>query len=152
MPNLPIKESQGIFPYFCNKNIKENEIKFLHKIFNNFGKAFELKEEKSFDIMTAIFGCGPAYIFYLQEILSEIAIKSGIEKEEADSLVRTLFLGSSLMSYNSDLDFSELYKSVTSKGGVTETALEILSKNSALKKLFTKAINSATKKSKSLSK
>lgn len=152
MPNLPIKESQGIFPYFCNKNVKENEIKFLHKIFNNFGKAFELKEEKLFDIMTAIFGCGPAYIFYLQEILSEIAANSGIKKDEADSLIRTLFLGSSLMSYNSESDFSKLHESVTSKGGVTEAALQVLSKNSSLKKLFKKTINSATKKSKELSK
>ena len=36
MPNLPIKESQGIFPYYVNQNLNKNEIKYLHKIFNNF--------------------------------------------------------------------------------------------------------------------
>ncbi|MBU6339836.1 MAG: pyrroline-5-carboxylate reductase [Rickettsiales bacterium] len=152
MPNLPIKESQGIFPYFVNKNINNDEKKSLHKIFNNFGQAFLLKDEKSFDIMTAIFGSGPAYIFYLEEVLAGIAVKSGIKKDEADSLIRTLFLGSSLMSSNSNLSFAELRKSVTSKGGVTEAALKTLSKNSSLEKLFKQAITDAAKKSKDLSK
>jgi pyrroline-5-carboxylate reductase len=152
MPNLPIRDSQGIFPYLANKNINKTELKNLEKIFNNFGQAFELKNEKLFDYATALFGSGPAYIFYLQEIFSEVAAKSGIEKNEAVQLVKTLFLGSSLMSANSDLSFSELRNSVTSKAGTTEEALKVLQKNSTLKKLFQDAITSATEKSKELSK
>jgi pyrroline-5-carboxylate reductase len=152
MPNLPIQDSQGILTYLCNKNITKAEAKELQKIFAKFGRAFALKDENLFDTATAIFGSGPAYIFLLQEIFSEIAQANNISKKDADELVKTLFLGSTLMSCNSDLNFSELRESVTSKGGTTEAAIEILQKNSALKKLFSSAILKATNRSKTLSK
>lgn len=152
MPNLPIQDSQGIFTYMANKNLKTTELKNLQKIFQNFGQILEIKNENLFDDATAIFGSGPAYIFYLQEIFTEIVIAAGINKVEAVDLVKTLFLGSALMSCNSDLDFAKLRESVTSKAGTTEAALKILQKNSALKNLFGKAIKSASAKSKELSK
>ncbi len=150
MPNLPIRDSQGIFPYLANKNLSKIELRNLDKLFQKFGQSFKLKDEKLFDAATAIFGSGPAYIFYLQEIFTEIAINSGINKDKASDLVRTLFLGSSLMSCNSDLSFSELRESVTSKGGTTEAALKII-KEPAIKNNFEKAIKAATARSKELS-
>lgn len=150
MPNLPIQDAQGIFPYLANANVSKSQVKSLHKIFAKFGQAFALKEESSFDMMTAIFGSGPAYIFYLQEIFLDIALKAGIEKNTAQNLVQTLFLGSSLMSCNADLSFKELYQSVTSKGGTTQAALSVLQEKSQLKQLFDKAIKAAAKKSKEL--
>jgi len=150
MPNLPIQDSQGIFTYLPNKNISKIELKNLEKIFEKFGSAIQLKDEKLFDAVTAIFGSGPAYIFLLQEIFTEIAISSGISKNNASQLIKTLFLGSSLMSCNSKLNFSELRESVTSKGGTTQSAIKILQENHALKNLFKKAINSAKEKSRKL--
>jgi pyrroline-5-carboxylate reductase len=152
MPNLPIQDSQGVFAYLANKNISQSELKNLAKIFDKFGAAFELKDEKFFDVITAIFGSGPAYIFLLQEIFTEIAINHSIAKDKASQLIQTLLLGSSLMSCNSNLNFSELRESVTSKAGTTEAALKILQKNSALKNLFKEAIDAAIKKSQELSK
>jgi len=150
MPNLPIQYSQGIFPYLCNKNIKQSELNELTKMFKKFGLAFELSEEKLFDAITAIFGSGPAYIFLLQEIFAEIAIKLGIKKEQATKLVKKLFLGSSLMAEFSDENFLQLRESVTSGGGTTEAAITILQKNSALKEILKKGINAAFAKSKTL--
>lgn len=151
MPNLPIQDAQGIFPYLANDNFSKPEIEDLQNIFDGFGNSFALKNEKMFDPLTALFGSGPAYIFYLQQIYTEIALNAGIEKDEASSLVRTLFLGSSLMSCNSDLEFSELCDSVTSKAGTTQEALNVLREDSNLKTLFSNAITAATKKSKELS-
>ncbi len=151
MPNMPIEDSQGIFTFFVNKNITALEAKKLHKIFAKFGAAFELKDEKLFAPATAIFGSGPAYIFLLQEIFSEIATKYKISKNVADDLVGKLFLGSALMACNSDLSFSDLRESVTSKGGTTEEALKVLKNKSSLKNLFSDAISAATKKSNELS-
>jgi pyrroline-5-carboxylate reductase len=150
MPNLPIQYSQGVFPYLCNRNIKKSEAEKLERIFQTFGIAFELSDEKLFDAITAIFGSGPAYIFLLQEILSEIAVSCGIKKEWAEKLVKKLFLGSSLMSEFSDKNFLQLREAVTSKAGTTEAAIKILQKNSGLKKLFQKAIYAAIAKSKAL--
>jgi pyrroline-5-carboxylate reductase len=150
MPNLPIQDSQGIFAYRASKNITKTELSNLAKNFDKFGSIIQLKDESLFDVVTAIFGSGPAYIFLLQEIFTEIAISNGINKENAADLIETLFLGSALMSCNSKMDFKNLRKSVTSKGGTTESALEILQKKSALKNLFKNAINAAIKKSQKL--
>lgn len=152
MPNLPIEDSQGVFTFFANKNVTATDSKKLLKIFEKFGTAFELKDEKLFDAATAIFGSGPAYIFLLQEIFTEIALSHKINKEAATALVKQLFLGSALMSCNSDLDFSTLRESVTSKGGTTDAALQILQKNSALKKLCADAIDAAAERSNKLAK
>ncbi len=152
MPNLPIEDSQGIFTFLANKNITVSESKKMQKIFAKFGTAFELKDEKIFAAATAIFGSGPAYIFLLQEIFSEIATKHKISKTVAADLVEQLFLGSALMSRNSDLDFVSLQKSVTSKNGTTDAALQVLKNKSSLKNLFSDAILAAIAKSNELSK
>jgi pyrroline-5-carboxylate reductase len=152
MPNMPIEDSQGIFTFFANKNVAASELKKLHKIFAKFGTAFEIKDEKLFAPATAIFGSGPAYIFLLQEIFTEIATKHKISKTVAADLVEQLFLGSALMSRNSSLSFSALRESVTSKAGTTDAALKVLQNKSSLKNLFFDAISAATKKSNDLSK
>ncbi len=152
MPNLPIQYSQGIITYFCNKNIKKSELALIKKIFSKFGFSHQLTDEKLFDAATAIFGSGPAYIFLLQEIFSEISKSHKIALNEINSLIKQLFLGSALMSCNSQLEFSELRNSVTSKNGTTQAALEILQKDSSLKKLFKNAITNSVKRSQELSK
>ncbi|MBM3579369.1 MAG: hypothetical protein FJX34_01185 [Alphaproteobacteria bacterium] len=148
MPNLPIQEQQGLFPYLCNKNISVAEEKKLGKIFARFGVAFRLRKEYLFDVATAIFGSGPAYIFLLQEILADIAKHYGIKDVQ---FVKQLFLGSAVMSCNSNLSLEKLRESVTSKGGTTAAALTVLQKKSALKKLFSDAIATASARSKTLS-
>lgn len=128
MPNLPIQYSQGIFPYIANKNITKLELKNLDVIFQKFGSAFMLDNEKYFDAVTAIFGSGPAYIFLLQEILAEIAIGCGIKKDKASHLVKKLFLGSALMAEFAQENSAKLREAVTSKEGVTEAALKFTEK------------------------
>ena len=77
----------------------------------------------------------------------QIAKENGFDENVA-KLIHKLFLGSSLMSQNGE--FVKLRESVTSKEGTTDAALQILQKNNALQKLFSKAIKSAVKRSKKL--
>jgi pyrroline-5-carboxylate reductase len=150
MPNLPIQYNQGIFAYLANKNLTKIDIKNLQNIFDNFGTSLELNEEDDFDLITAIFGSGPAYIFLLQEIFVEILKGFNCPEKAASNLTNQLFYGSILMSINSD-DFSKLKESVTSKNGTTAAALDVLEKNNALKNIFKKAIDAAITRSKELS-
>lgn len=151
MPNLPIQDHQGIFAYYLNQNLKKDEVVAVKKLFAGFGEVLEVENEKLFDAITAIFGSGPAFIFYLQEIFSDIAFAQGIDQEKIHDLIRKLFLGSALMACNSDASFMELRESVTSKKGTTDAALQILQKDNALKNLFKDAINQAVQRSKELS-
>lgn len=152
MPNLPIVEGEGVFAYIFGNNIKQYQKKNLLKTFKFFGETIDLENEKYFHDFTAIFGSGPAYLFYLQDIIFKLAKTMKIEQHKLEILVKKLFLGSALMAHNSNQSFKELYDSVTSKKGTTEAGLSILKKNDALTKVATKAIKAASKRSKEISK
>lgn len=159
MPNLPIQQGKGIFAYKMNKNLQQNDITYLESIFSSFGELLLLENEDLFNVVTAIFGSGPAYIFLLQEILVNIATKNGIKEEQAVRLVNHLFFGSSLMveKYIADdaklnlQSLIELREQVTSKKGTTESAIAILTQDNQLNNIFIEAIDSAIARSKELS-
>lgn len=150
MPNLPIEYGQGIFAYMANKNLSVAELKKMQNIFDNFGTSLELSREQDFDLITAIFGSGPAYIFLLQEIFAEILKDFNCPDEVATNLTNQLFYGSVLMSLNSG-DFKNLKESVTSKNGTTAAALGVLEKGDGLKNIFKKAVKAAVVRSGELS-
>lgn len=149
MPNLGIEVNQGIIPYI-HKNLTAENKKIILNIFTNFGTAFEVEDEKLFHVLTALYGCGPAYIFLMQKILFDIAISNKIPKETAKSLTKKLFLGSSLLSSESTLDFSKMIENVASKKGVTEASLEALLQDNKLHKLILKAAKNGIARSKKL--
>ncbi len=149
MPNLGIEVNQGIIPYI-HKNLTAENKKIILNIFTNFGTAFEVEDEKLFHVLTALYGCGPAYIFLMQKIFFDIAISHKIPKEIAESLTKKLFLGSSLLSFESSLDFSKMIENVASKKGVTEASLEILLKDNKLHKLIVKSTKNGIARSKKL--
>lgn len=152
MPNLPIVEGEGIFAYIFGNNIKQFQKKNLLKIFGYFGDAIDLENEKYFHDFTAFFGSGPGYIFFLQDVMFNLAKKHfAIDESKLQTLVKKLFLGSSLMSSNSSSDFKGLCESVASKKGTTEIGVSILKRNDSLKKLINKTVKSASKRSKEIS-
>jgi len=154
MPNLPILISEGISAYFCNKNLQKNEEK---ELVNLFGQNLKLEKEDLINQVTAISGSGPAYLFLFAKNLVEAGLKIGLKEEDAKKLViQTLFgavkmLDKEVNSKNSDFD--DLIKSVASKGGTTEAALNIFnnSKSNSLKELVESAIEAAFQRSKELS-
>ena len=149
MPNLGIEVNQGIIPYI-HKNLTAENKKIILNIFVNFGTAFEVEDEKLFHILTALYGCGPAYIFLMQKIFYDIAISYKISKKTAYDLTKKLFLGSSLLSFESTLDFSIMIENVASKKGVTEASLETILKDNKLHKLILKATKNGIARSKKL--
>jgi pyrroline-5-carboxylate reductase len=149
MPNLAIEVHQGIIPYI-HKNLSVENQKIIAEIFANFGTAFEVEDEKLFHVLTALYGCGPAYIFLMQKIFFDIAILHKIPAEIAYNLTKKLFLGSSLISSQSTLDFSKMIENVASKKGVTEASLENLLKNNKLHKLISKSSKNGINRSKKL--
>lgn len=149
MPNLGIAVNKSIVPLYSKNLSKENKI-IIEKIFDNFGKAFFIEDEELFHIYTALYGCGPALIFLLQEILEQIAIKNNIPKNLANDLTKILFASTAEISQNSTENFAELRQKVTSKKGVTASMLKNLIKNNKLQNLLQKSISNAVIKSKRL--
>ena len=103
-----------------------------------------MSQEADFDIATAIFGCGPAYLFLLQEIFQRIASEHQINQPQ---LIIDLFLGSALMMHKNSQSPAVLQQMVASKKGVTASALEVLKNQNQLQNLFKQAIAEAVKTS-----
>ncbi len=150
MPNLPLKVGLGISAICSNRFCKKDNLEFVKKIFSIKGEVVEIKE-KFFDLITAVSGSGPAYIFYISEIIQKVAVELGLPKRFVSKLVNFTILGAAKMLSEEKLTAEELKKAVTSKGGTTEQALNVF-KRYKVEKIFYKAIKKAYIRAKQLSK
>ena len=151
MPNLPASVGKGVTGYFITKNLNINEEKNVFNLLSSFGKAIYLENEALIDVVTAISGSGPAYIFYLIEVLSKIGKNQGLNEKDAKSLAVETLIGSAKLLEKSNLDPQTLRHNVTSPGGTTEAGLEILaSEQYGLYSLLKSTVQSAKKRAEDL--
>ncbi|MCS7231192.1 MAG: pyrroline-5-carboxylate reductase [Elusimicrobiota bacterium] len=149
MPNLPLRVSCGVSAICKNKFCSMEDYNFAKEIFRKKGVVLEVKE-KFMDLITAISGSGPAYIFYISEIIQNIAKKLKLPNKIIEELVNYTVLGAAKMLTEEKISASELKNKVASKGGTTERALEVFY-SYKLEKIFYKAIHNAYKRAKELS-
>lgn len=149
MPNLCAKVNQSISCWVKSEEVNNNDVVIFKKIFRSIGQEIEIKNENLLDQITVISGSGPAYLFYLAELLEKSAIKIGLGKRLAKNLVTQTFYGSINLLRKSQESPEILRENVTSKGGVTEAAFKVINQ-SKFEDVFTKAVNSAYKKAKQL--
>jgi len=145
MPNLPASISRGVTAIYCSSDILPNEKLIIEELLSSIGKVSFVSNEDQIDLITAISGSGPAYFFYLTEVLTEIAIDLGISKDDAINFAKNTFIGSAiLLDSEKNNDVISLRKNVTSPGGTTEAALKILmNKDKGLKIILKKAVLNA---------
>ena len=152
MPNLAVSEGSGVTALYGNINVEKVFKDTSDKIFSGVGEVIWVDSEDMMDVITATSGSGPAYYFFLTECLSLIAEEMGLSKENADKLSRQVAIGSSDIMKSSTESLTNLREKVTSKGGTTEAALEILmSPDKEFYNIFKQALKNAYKKSKDLS-
>ncbi|MFA5770765.1 MAG: pyrroline-5-carboxylate reductase dimerization domain-containing protein, partial [Patescibacteria group bacterium] len=146
----PARIKKGVIGYFANKNVSAQEKMFAQKLFSKMGLALPVSSEKEVDMITAVSGSGPAYVFYMIDCLIKSANSIGLKGDMAKNIVIETFKGS-LALVDKNTDFSKLIKNVASKGGTTEAALKEFNK-SKTEKIWQKAVFSAYKRAEQLSK
>jgi len=151
MPNLCARDGEAITGlYGKSKQInKSNLTTIISKIFKSIGEILWVKKESDLDIVTAISGSGPAYIFYFIDTMIKSAVELGLDKKNAKKLVIQTVIGSGKTGISID-NFAEQISKVASKGGTTEAAINLLNKKN-LDVIFTQAIKAAYSKSKEIS-
>ncbi len=149
MPNTPALIGIGAIALTPGRYAKKSDLQSAKKLLSACGIVVEVKE-KDMDTVTAVSGSGPAYVFYVAEIMMKTAVKLGLEKEIAEKLVNQTLLGASKMLILSDDGPEVLRRKVTSKGGTTESAFKILTKKK-FGSILEKAIISAKKRATKLS-
>ncbi len=148
MPNMAAVIGESMTCVSFNDLADEKEE--VKKIFSSIGRVVEV-EEALMDAVTAVSGSGPAYLFYLADVMISAGEKAGLDPDVAKELVtQTLFGASSLLKNNMDISAGEHIRAVASKGGTTEAALSIFEDNE-LKGIIKAAINRAKQRSEELS-
>lgn len=149
MPNLCAQIGESMSGWTKSRDVNQVQTKLIKIILNSIGKEIFVKDEDDIDKITAISGSGPAYVFYLAELLENSAIKLGIPSKDAQILARHTLIGSAGLLKVSK-DSAKIYRNkVTSKGGTTEAAFKKI-KNSDLEQVFYKAIKAAYIRAKEL--
>ena len=152
MPNLAASVGSAITALYANESTDKLLKALADKIFSGVGEVIWVDNEDIMDVITATSGSGPAYYFFLTECLSFVAQEMGLNPIDADKLSRQVAIGSSDIMKASNDSLSNLREKVTSKGGTTEAALEVLmSPDKEFFNIFKRAVNKAYKKSKELS-
>ena len=153
MPNLPASIGVGVTGYCQTNNLSDNDINNANNLLCAFGKVIYLSSEKLIDVVTAISGSGPAYIFYLVEVLSKIGKENGLLEQDSKTLALETLIGSAKLLELSKMDPEILKKNVTSPGGTTEAGLKILeSMETGLYPLLDLTIKNAKKRALDLNK
>lgn len=153
MPNTPAAIGKGITVATANMNAEDKHYELVADLLKSTGALEWVPSETVFNAVTALSGSGPAYVFLLMEAMKEAGISLGISEELADKLARKTVLGSgALAEHEAGSSPEELRKNVTSPGGTTEAALNVLCENDALKKLVDNAMKAAEKRGEELDK
>lgn len=150
MPNTPAAVGRGISVLCANRNVADAQRRRCQELMEAVGEVAWTENEDDMDAVTAVSGSGPAYVFLLAECLAEAGIDAGLAPALAKRLARATVAGAGELLHRSPEPAEVLRKNVTSPGGTTAAALEVLMSKEGLKPLLSKAVDAATRRSRAL--
>ena len=150
MPNTPAAVGRGITVLFANGHVSDVQRETCQTLLSAVGEVAWIEDEGLMDAVTGVSGSGPAYVFHLVEAMTEAGVTAGLPPELAMSLARQTVAGSGELLAQSAETASTLRENVTSPGGTTAAALDVLMAEDGLARLMTTAIRRATARSREL--
>ena len=148
MPNINCLVGEMAAGFSKGKYATKNDAAIVEKILSSAGIAFEMKEEL-LDTVTGLSGSGPAFFAYIIDAFAKAGMKHGLSQGAALKLAEQTCLGTGKLLIEKDISPDELIAMVASKKGTTIAGLKVLKKS---RKLLTKTIDAAVKRSKELGK
>jgi pyrroline-5-carboxylate reductase len=150
MPNLPAAIGRGITVAVPNARVSPAQRDLVDMLLSAIGRVEWTSDETLLDAVTALSGSGPAYVFLLAECMARAGAAAGLPPVLAERLANATVAGAGELLDRSAMHPATLRQSVTSPGGTTAAALEILMSESGLQPLLTEAIAAATRRSRQL--
>ncbi len=150
MPNTPAAIGRGISVAVANASVSTRQRKQASDLLAAIGKVEWVGDEALMDAVTALSGSGPAYVFLLAEAMASAGIAAGLPPALATRLAQETVAGSGELLHRSNLDAATLRQNVTSPGGTTAAALEVLMGPNGFDQILTRAIDAATRRSREL--
>jgi pyrroline-5-carboxylate reductase len=150
MPNTPAAVRRGMSVLCANSHASAAQQELCGGLMAAVGDTAWLDDESLMDAVTAVSGSGPAYVFYLIECLAQAGVEVGLDPELSARLALQTVAGSGELARLSDDDAAQLRINVTSPGGTTQAALQVLMADGGLQPLMTTAVEAAEKRGKEL--
>jgi len=150
MPNTPAAIGRGITVGCPNPHVSAAQIALCDRLLAAAGEVAWVDDEALIDAVTAVSGSGPAYVFLLIECLAKAGIAAGLPSELALRLARATVAGAGELARLSSEPAESLRQNVTSPGGTTRAALDVLMAADGLEALMTKAVAAAALRSREL--
>ena len=152
MPNTPAAIGRGITVAVPARGVSAAQRATADALLRATGAVEWVADEKLMDAVTAVSGSGPAYVFLLAEELARAGVAAGLPEALATKLARETVAGSGELLHRSELASATLRQNVTSPGGTTAAALNVLMGPGGLQQLMEHAVAAATARSKELAK
>jgi len=152
MPNTPAAIGRGITVAVAHRLVSTAQRAVADALLRATGSVEWVEDEGLMDAVTAVSGSGPAYVFLLAEELARAGVAAGLPEELATKLARETVAGSGELLHRSELASATLRQNVTSPGGTTAAALNVLMGPGGLQQLMEHAVAAATARSKELAK
>jgi pyrroline-5-carboxylate reductase len=124
MPNTPALVGKGISGLYARAGVSEADRTRVQQVMATTGESLWFDAEDKLDVVTALSGSGPAYVFYFMEAMTMAGTEMGLSREEANQLTVATFVGASALAHASADSPQVLRQSVTSKGGTMYAARE----------------------------
>jgi pyrroline-5-carboxylate reductase len=150
MPNTPAQVGRGITVACPNRHVDAQQRALADTLLAAVGEVGWVDDEALIDAVTAVSGSGPAYVFLLAECLAEAGTAAGLPRELAVRLARATVSGAGELLHRSSEPAATLRQNVTSPGGTTAAALQILMADDGLRPLLIKAVAAAARRSREL--
>ena len=152
MPNLPASVGRGITGMASDGRLPDAALDRVAGWLGAVGRVERLSREEEIDMVTAVSGSGPAYVFLLAEALARAGERLGLPRDLADRLGRATVEGAGeLLHRDPDSAPATLRQNVTSPGGTTAAALAVLMADDALGPLLDRAVEAAFRRARELS-
>jgi pyrroline-5-carboxylate reductase len=150
MPNTPAAIGRGITVAVPNASVTTAQRALAHALLAATGAVEWVADEALMDAVTAVSGSGPAYVFLLAESLARAGEAAGLPSDLAARLARATVAGSGELLHRSAVDAATLRTNVTSPGGTTAAALDVLMAPDGLDPLMQRAVAAATRRGREL--
>lgn len=151
MPNTPGLVGEGMTLLCLPDGAPDADAARLNDLLTPLGSVEGPLPEEQISAATALSGCGPAYAFLLAEVMAAAGEAHGLDKALALRLAQKTVQGAGALMMDSEDPPSTLRENVTSPGGVTKAALDVLMRDGAMPSLMEEAVGAAIARDRELS-
>ena len=151
MPNTPAAIGRGISALVGNAQATEHHMDLADRLMQAVGQTVRIGDEAQIDAVTGVSGSGPAYVFHLIETLAAAGVEQGLDPDVAMQLAKATVGGAGQLAEDADEDPAQLRRNVTSPGGTTQAALEVLmDRETGFPTLLSRAVTAAVARGREL--